>query len=113
MNKQPTIVHVTHEAAGKIGGIGAVLEGLFTAKAYREATGRTILISPLFSADGDISERLGPGGEVLYSSIDGRTRGGYAAGFQKIEMKYNFGIVYGRRTFMDPLTKIKSSPGCC
>ncbi len=110
MNKQPTIVHVTHEAAGKIGGIGAVLEGLFTAKAYREATGRTILISPLFSADGDISERLGPGGEVLYSSIDGRTRGGYAAGFQKIEMKYNVGIVYGRRTFMDPLTKIKSSP---
>lgn len=110
MLKQPTIVHVTHEAVGKIGGIGAVLEGLFTSKAYQEATGRSILVGPLFSADGDVSTRLGPGGEVLYSSMDGRTRGGFAEALAKIEMEYNVGIIYGRRTFTDPLTKVTSTP---
>ena len=30
MTQKATAVHITHEAIGKIGGIGAVLEGLFT-----------------------------------------------------------------------------------
>ena len=30
-----TVVHVTHEAVQKIGGIGAVLHGLITSKVYR------------------------------------------------------------------------------
>ena len=55
MNQKPTVVHVTHEATGKIGGIGAVLDGMFTSKAYDQAVGRTILVSPLFSSEGDIS----------------------------------------------------------
>ena len=29
-----SVVHVTHEAVQKIGGIGAVLHGLLTSKAY-------------------------------------------------------------------------------
>ena len=48
MDQKPTVVHVTHEAAGKIGGIGAVLEGMFTSHAYNDQVGRTILVCPLF-----------------------------------------------------------------
>lgn len=110
MNQRPTVVHITHEATGKIGGIGAVLDGLFTSQSYLNATGRSILISPLFSTEGGIDSRLGPGGEVLYSSLDGRVRSSYASSFQRVEEEFNVSIVYGRRTFLDPMTKIKSTP---
>jgi hypothetical protein len=110
MMQKPIVVHVTHEAVGKIGGIGAVLDGLFTSPTYLDATSRNILVSPLFSTEGDVTSRLGPGGEVLYSSIDGYVNTSYVSSFRKIENRFNVGIVYGRRTFLDPLTKIKSSP---
>jgi len=110
MSQGITAVHVTHEAIGKIGGIGAVLEGLFTSRAYSNAVGRSILISPLFSIEGDVSSRLGPGGEVLYSSIDGMVNTSYFPGFRKIEELYNVNIVYGRRTFTDGQSGVRSSP---
>ena len=105
-----TAVHITHEAIGKIGGIGAVLEGLFTSQAYSSQVGRSILISPLFSIEGDVSSRLGPGGEVLYSSLDGMVNTSYYPGFRKIEEYFNVNIIYGRRTFIDGQTPVKSSP---
>jgi hypothetical protein len=108
--RKPTVVHVTHEAAGKIGGIGAVLDGMFTSKSYQEEVDRTILISPLFNTQGDVSTRLGPGGEVLYSSMDGLIRSNYVAAFRRIESTYNVEIVYGRRTFKDPMNGITSRP---
>lgn len=110
MNQKTTAVHVTHEAIGKIGGIGAVLEGLFTSNSYLEEVDRSILISPLFSTEGDVANRLGPGGEVLYSSIDGLTNTSYVSSFRHIEETFNVNIVYGRRTFIDYRTGIKSSP---
>jgi glycosyltransferase involved in cell wall biosynthesis len=110
MARQTTVVHVTHETVSKVGGIGAVLHGLFTSKAYLGRVERSILVGPLFSTDGDISERLGEGGEVLYSSVDGLINPQYAPAFQRIERLYNVGIVYGRRTFVDWPTGIKSSP---
>ncbi len=110
MSEKPTVVHVTHEAIGKIGGIGAVLEGLFTSDTYQREMGRNILISPLFSMEGDASDRLGPDGEVLYSSVDGMIKSNYFSGFRKIEDTFNVNIVYGRRTFVDPLSGNKSSP---
>ncbi len=110
MKDKPTLVHVTHEAAGKIGGIGAVLEGLLTCEAYLEAVGRTTLISPLFTLDGNVSDRLGPDGDVLYSSIDGLVETSYLNSFRKIEEAFNVHIVYGRRTFVDKCTGVKSSP---
>ncbi|RKY24460.1 MAG: hypothetical protein DRP62_03695 [Planctomycetota bacterium] len=110
MADKATAVHVTHEAVGKIGGIGAVLQGLFTCNSYLEAIGRSIIIGPLFSTDGIAADRLGEDGEVLYSSVDGLVKTGYASGFRKIENFYNVGIVYGRRTFTDEQTGIKSSP---
>ena len=110
MNQKITAVHVTHEAIGKIGGIGAVLEGLFTSRAYSTQVERSILISPLFSTEGDVSSRLGPGGEVLYSAIDGLVNTSYFPGFRKIEDLYNVNIIYGRRTFTDEQTGTTSSP---
>ena len=110
MNQKPIVVHVTHEATGKIGGIGAVLDGMFTSKAYDDAVARTILVSPLFSTEGDVSARLGPGGEVLYSSLDGLIRSSYVSSFRRIESEYNVNIVYGRRQFIDPMTGVQTHP---
>ncbi len=110
MARGTTLVHVTHEAVGKVGGIGAVLDGFFTCKSYLHAVERSIIIGPLFSTDGSVLDRLGEGGEVLYSSLDGLVNTGYASAFRKIESFYNAGIIYGRRTFTDSRTGIKSSP---
>ncbi len=110
MADENIVVHVTHEAAGKIGGIGAVLQGFFTCPSYLEAVHRSILISPLFATEGPADGRLGEGGEVLYSSIDGLINPGYSPAFRRIESLYNVGIVYGRRTFIDAHTGVRSTP---
>ncbi len=110
MSFETTAVHVTHETVGKVGGIGAVLQGFFTSKSYLDAVGRSILIGPLFTTEGSVQERLGENSEVLYSSMDGFVNTGYAQAFRKIENFYNTGIIYGRRTFFDKETGIKSSP---
>ncbi|MHC4085338.1 MAG: hypothetical protein ACYSWZ_22865 [Planctomycetota bacterium] len=110
MSSDTTLVHVTHEAVGKIGGIGAVLHGLFTCNSYLDTIDRSIIIGPLFTIEGSVSERLGEDGEVLYSSIDGFVNTEYSQAFRKIENFFNTGIVYGRRTFVDEQTGIKSSP---
>lgn len=110
MAEGTTLVHVTHETVGKVGGIGAVLNGFFTCKSYLDAVNRSILVGPLFSTDGSVLDRLGEGGEVLYSSLDGLVNTGYASAFRKIESFYNAGIIYGRRTFIDKQTGTKSSP---
>ena len=110
MANETTAVHITHETVGKVGGIGAVLQGFFTSKSYLDSIDRSILVGPLFTTEGSVSERLGDDGEVLYSSIDGYLNTGYAPAFRKIEQYYNVGIVYGRRLFVDKQTGIKSSP---
>ncbi|MBN2020968.1 MAG: glycosyltransferase [Sedimentisphaerales bacterium] len=110
MGVKPILVHVTHEAASKIGGIGAVLEGLFTSQVYLQSIERSIIIGPLFTTEGSVLDRLGEQGEVLYSSFDGLVNTGYASAFRKIEGYFNVGIVYGRRMFVDKQTGVKSSP---
>jgi hypothetical protein len=107
---KPILVHVTHEAAAKVGGIGAVLRGLFTCQSYLDSIERSIVIGPLFTTEGSVLDRLGENGEVLYSSFDGLVKTGYASAFRKIESFYNVGIIYGRRAFIDKQTGIRSSP---
>jgi hypothetical protein len=104
------VVHVTHEAVQKIGGIGSVLEGLITCQTYADAVDRTILMCPLFRTDGHVDGRLGPEGEVLYSSIDGRTHHPLAEAFRHIQQRFHVEIVYGRRMLRDPLTGIVQRP---
>jgi glycosyltransferase involved in cell wall biosynthesis len=110
MASDTTIVHVTHEAAGKVGGIGAVLAGLFTCNSYLSAVKRSIVVGPLFNTEAALSERLGADGQVLYSSMDRVLDTCYAAAFRRIENYYNAAIVYGRRTFTDQQSGITSSP---
>jgi hypothetical protein len=110
MGRGTILVHITHEAAGKVGGIGAVLHGLFSCKSYLDAVERSIVIGPLFTTEGSVRDRLGEDGEVLYSSVDGLISSGYAQAFGKIESFYNVGIVYGRRTFVDGHTGVRSTP---
>ncbi len=95
------VVHVTHEAVNKIGGIGAVISGLVTTRAYDQAVERTILVGPLLSTNEVGAERLGPGAEVLYSSLDGIDNNGYVKKFRAIESTYDVGIIYGRRIIED------------
>ena len=105
-----TLAHVTHEAVHKVGGIGAVLEGLFTSPSYTRQVERTILIAPLFDADGETASRLGPDGDVLYSSLDGFTNHPLADAFSEIRRDYHVEIVYGRRRFRDEQTGVHSNP---
>ena len=105
-----TAVHVTHEAVQKIGGIGAVLHGLLTSQHYSDHVDRDILVGPLFSTDGPAQTRLGMGGEVLYSSMDGIVRHPLAEALQAVERKYHVSIVYGRKTFYDKFTQVTSHP---
>jgi len=104
------LVHVTHEAVQKIGGIGAVIEGLITSQEYAENIGHTILLCPLFTTQGNADDRLGPEGEVLYSSLDGRTHHPLAGAFREIQERFHVDIVYGRRLIRDPLSGFEQRP---
>jgi hypothetical protein len=105
-----SIVHVTHEAIQKVGGIGAVLQGLLTSKPYRNADQRTILIGPFFAGDPSASGRLGPDGEVLYSSADGITRHPVADALDHVRRDFHVNIVYGHRRIYDPASKTFVTP---
>ncbi|MCE5276791.1 MAG: hypothetical protein ABFD92_06930 [Planctomycetaceae bacterium] len=91
------VVHVTHEAVEKIGGIGTVISGLMTAQAYADAVSRTILLGPLFSTDQPAHARLGEEGRIIYSSLDGIDADGWSEKFRPIERTYDVGIIYGTR----------------
>jgi hypothetical protein len=105
-----TVVHVTHEAIQKIGGIGAVLQGLLTSRVYLDQIPRNILVGPFWPGEESGDRRLGANSEVLYSSLDHLYRSPLAARFREIEQTYDVGIVYGRRKFTDRETGITSMP---
>ena len=96
------VVHVSHEAVEKIGGIGTVIAGLTTAKAYAQDVTRTILLGPLLSTDRPSNLRLGSDGHVLYSSLDGIETAPWKTLFRPIERTYDVGIIYGTRKVDEP-----------
>jgi glycosyltransferase involved in cell wall biosynthesis len=100
-----TLVHITHEATHKIGGIGTVLEGLLTSRAYVGAVERSVLVGT-WSLGTPIAARLGNGGRVLYSICDGIDEDGYRALFRPIEEKFQVWITYGTRRFGNHATDI-------
>lgn len=86
------VVHVTHEVIQKMGGIGAVLEGLITTRSYNEAIERTFLVGPLFSgAD------LGSLESVFYHASEGIKTTPHAAALSHIENTYHVELIYGQR----------------
>jgi glycosyltransferase involved in cell wall biosynthesis len=104
------VIHVSHEAVHKVGGIGAVLEGLITAGPYRQAVGRTVLLGPLFDREGDPATRLGDDAEILYSSRDGRTDHPAADALSDVEYRYGTTIIYGRRKMRAVDTGLTADP---
>jgi len=98
------IAHVTHEAVEQLGGIGTVLEGLMTSPVYRKHVRRSILVGPASIQPGaDPAKRLGPKGEVLYSSIDNIDRDHFGDRLRPIELAFGTPIVYGRRHYHNHL----------
>ena len=90
-----TVIHATHEALFKIGGIGAVLEGLLTSQSYKNAIDRTFLVGPIFVWNPE--GRLEENGEVLYSRVTGVDQNNYGKILGPIEERYGTKIIYGRR----------------
>jgi glycosyltransferase involved in cell wall biosynthesis len=99
-----TLIHITHEAYEKMGGIGAVLEGLLTARAYQSVVDRTILIGasevpPQKSCDQEVS--------VLYESgrppADAPEATALVPIFRQIEAATGVRLLYGRRSVPCPL----------
>jgi len=105
-----TVVHVTHEAIQKIGGIGAVLHGLLTSKEYLATATRNILVGPFWPSDERGEQRLGSQGEVLYSSLDHIYRTPLAGRLREIEQDFDVSIVYGRRRYVEKETGVVSVP---
>lgn len=96
------VVHVTHEAVEKIGGIGAVIAGLMTTDAYSASVSRTIMLGPLLQTDRPVNRRLGKDGKVIYSSLDAVSPPKWREKFRPIERTYDVGIIYGTRKVRDP-----------
>jgi len=105
-----TVVHVTHEAIHKIGGIGAVLHGLLTSPVYLAAAPRNILVGAMWPGEETGEQRLGGNGEVLYSSLDSLYRSPLAVKFREIEQEFDIRLVYGRKRFIDKDTGVVSVP---
>ena len=105
-----TVVHVTHEAIQKIGGIGAVLQGILTSKTYLAKIHRNILVGPFWPGEATGDMRLGHTGEVLYSSLDNIYRTPLTQRFRQLEDEFGCGIIYGRRRFVEKETGAVSVP---
>lgn len=98
------VVHATHEAGLKLGGIGAVLDGLLSAPSYLESVRRTVLVGPMDTNDRAGMERLiAPRNRlaIRYSSLHGITQvdATLATALAQIEADYNVHILYGDRAF--------------
>lgn len=101
----PLVVHATHEAGVKVGGIGAVLDGLLGARAYVEQVQRTVLVGPMHAADPVQMERLNSprnGIHIRYSSLHGifdNVERPLRDALQQVEITFGVAILYGVRRF--------------
>jgi hypothetical protein len=101
----PLVVHATHEAGLKVGGIGAVLDGLLSAPGYLNAVQRTILVGPMNADDPTHMERINnprSGITIRYSSLHGifdRVGEALRSSLQQVEQTFSIAILYGTRRF--------------
>ncbi len=98
------VVHSTHEAGLKLGGIGAVLDGLLSAPAYTEAVDRTIVAGPINTWNALEMQRLtAPSNHlrIIYSSIHGvdEAPAELSAALRAIEETMQVQFLYGLRSF--------------
>jgi hypothetical protein len=102
----PLVVHATQEASVKLGGIGAVLDGLLGSPAYNDAVGRSILVGPINTWNIIERERLTASANrlrIFYSSLPGleedQAPESVAEALREIEQRMNVHFLYGARGF--------------
>jgi len=98
------LVHATHEAGVKLGGIGAVLDGLLGQPAYTQSVRRSILVGPFNPDDSLEMERLyAPRNRFTprYSAHDGlyAVPDDLARALTQVEAGYRVRLLYGTRKF--------------
>jgi hypothetical protein len=98
------VVHATHEAGAKVGGIGAVLDGILADPTYNRIVGRTILVGPFDPSNLTELERIrAPANrfQIIYSTLEGvsNVEAELARAFERIELYYHVNILYGKRGF--------------
>lgn len=98
------VVHATHEAGAKVGGIGAVLDGILSDAAYNRVVARTVLVGPYDPSNLTELERIcAPANkfQTIYSTLDGPSdiSPDLAHAFESIELYYHVNILYGKREF--------------
>lgn len=97
-----TVAHVTHEAVQKIGGIGAVLQGLITSKPYCDAVDRTILIGPMSVEHLPNETSFGGDLEILFNSVTHYSHTLAGQALEQVCRDHNVHILYGNRRLHDP-----------
>ncbi|MFZ1754367.1 MAG: hypothetical protein WBO46_09020 [Caldilineaceae bacterium] len=101
----PLVIHATHEAGVKVGGIGAVLDGLLGADVYNQRVARSVLVGPLSGWDSVQMERLNSPRNRLtirYSSLHGifdNVEPALRDALQAVEQTYRVAVLYGTRGF--------------
>lgn len=100
------VIHATHEAGVKVGGIGAVLDGLLGSQAYNASVAQTVLVGTMDVGNPEEMGRiLSPRNklDVLYSSVHDtmEVTPRLAAGLGAVEREYGVRILYGLRAFAD------------
>ena len=98
------VVHATHEAGVKVGGIGAVLNGLLSSGAYNAAVERTVLLGPYDAHDSLEWERLrAPRNrlDIRFHSAEGISNVPHelAIAFHEVQQYHKVSILYGTRRF--------------
>jgi hypothetical protein len=100
------VIHATHEAGVKVGGIGAVLDGLLGSEAYNAGVRETMLVGTMDVSNSEEMRRLlSPSNalDVAYSSVHDIADGGpdLVDRLREIERQHNVTILYGTRAFGD------------
>ena len=100
-------LHISHEAAKKIGGIGSVLSGICNTEIYHKRHDRTLFYGPLFDDhSAENPDRLGPNSKTLFSSLDNLEKG-YPL-LSEICHQYHVDIAYGTKKVYDEINPEQS-----
>ncbi len=99
-----TAVHLTGTIFDQGLNNRSTLEGWLTSETYQHSIERSIIVAPLLASQNTHNDRLGPEGEILYSTLDNINHTELGPVFDKIEGHLKVKLVYGFQTFSHPTT---------
>ncbi|NQV32789.1 MAG: hypothetical protein HQ515_08850 [Phycisphaeraceae bacterium] len=103
-----TAVHLTDEIFDQTLNCHHALEGWLTSEAYHDSIERSIVVAPLLTSQSARTHRLGPEGEILYSTLDDINNTELGPVFDRIEAHLKIKLVYGFQTVLHPITRVPS-----